>query len=441
MSARQAHQAAGSARDGATPNRRQARRASKSLRDGLTHTLIELAGIPSVSGEEAAVRAYIRGRLEAQGIAAREDAAGNLIALVPSGPAKSAGRDGVVPGSRRNPLLLNAHMDRVPPGRAHTPILRNGILRSDGAANLGADDSAGIAVILHAVEELRARELPHPPLLLLFTVGEEVGLIGAKAFDPGPWGASEGLIFDNAGEAGAAVTRAATYIAFDVVLHGSGGHPGKRLEGTASAIEMFRRAQYPVGSLDGDTTRVSIGRIEGGSARNAVAAELHVQGEVRTLLEGAAREALLARIERAFVEAAESLGGKAEIAFDPHCDGYTVDPDEPLLRAWEAACAAHGLPFRTLTTFIGSDASALRQHARVITISTGAMDEHTAAEWIALEPLAELTETAIALLSTAGEGSREQPQRTQRTQRTQRGEDGSREGREARAKHARKRSE
>lgn len=344
------------------------------------------------------MRAYIRGRLEALDIASREDAAGNLIALVPASVADR--EDTPQTGASPAPLLLNAHMDRVPPGRAHTPVLRDGILRGDGSSNLGADDSAGIAVILHAVEELRARRLPHPPLLLLFTAGEEVGLIGAKAFDPAPWGATEGLIFDNAGEAGAAVTRAGSYIAFDVVLHGRGGHPGKRLEGTASAIEMFHRAQYPAGSLDGDTTRVSIGRVEGGAARNAVPAELRVQGEVRTLLEGEECQALLARIERAFVEAAESLGGSAEIAFDPHGQGYRVDPDEPLLRAWEAACAARGLPFHTLTTFIGSDASALRQHARVITISTGAMDEHTAAEWIALEPLAELTETAIALLST-----------------------------------------
>lgn len=344
------------------------------------------------------MRAYIRGRLEALGIASQEDAAGNLIARVPAAPAS---RDHEPPpGVHRTPLLLNAHMDRVPPGLAHTPVLRDGILCGDGTTNLGADDSAGIAVILHAVEELRARGLPHPPLLLLFTVGEEVGLTGAKAFDPAPWGAREGLIFDNAGEAGAAVTRAATYIAFDVVLHGSGGHPGKRLDGTASAIEMFHRAQYPAGSLDGDTTRISIGRIEGGSARNAVPAELRVQGEARTLLEGDERAALLARIERAFVAAAEGLGGSAEVAFDPHCDSYAVAPDEPLLRAWEAACTARGLPFRTLTTFIGSDASALRKHTRAITISTGAMDEHTAAEWIALDPLAELTETAIALLST-----------------------------------------
>jgi hypothetical protein len=53
-----------------------------------------------------------------------------------------------------------------------------------------------------------------------------------------------------------------------------------------------------------------------------------------------------------------------------------------------------------MTTFIGSDASALRRFAGVFTVSTGAMDEHTTNEWIALAPLADLAETTVALLST-----------------------------------------
>lgn len=357
----------------------------------ITETLIALAGLPSVSGQEAAVRAYIAGRVERLGLSHQTDAAGNLIARVPAVP---TGRDG------EPPILLNAHMDRVPPGRAHTPVLADGVLRSDGTTNLGADDSAGIAIILHTVEELAARGASHPPLLLLFTTGEEVGLTGAKAFDPTPWGTREGIVFDNAGDPGLVVTRAGTYIAFDVTLHGAGGHPGKGLAGTANAIEMFHRADYPVGELHGGATRISIGRIEGGMARNAIPREVRALGEVRTLLEAPARDALMARIERAFVESAAALGGSAKVAFDPHCDGYAVDEGEPLPRAWADALTARGQAPSTTTTFIGSDASALRAHTRVFTVSTGAMNEHTAEEWIALAPLAGLTETAVALLGT-----------------------------------------
>ncbi len=356
----------------------------------VTTTLLELLGRPGVSGREEAARAYVDERLRALGLAPQTDAAGNLIARVPGAPAQ---RD------TEAPLLLNAHLDRVPPGLAHTPQIEAGVMRSDGATNLGADDAAGVAIILATVEALRERELPHPPLLLLFTVGEEVGLTGAKAFDPTPWGAREGIVFDNAGEAGVVVTRAATYIAFDVTIHGAGGHPGKRLEGAVSAIEIFRQARYPTGSLDDDTTRISIGRVEGGSARNAVPRELHALGEIRTLAGPAEREALMAQVARSFTEAAQALGGVAEVTFDPHCDSYIVADDEPLLLAWRAAVEARGAEYRTMTTFIGSDASALRSHTRVFTISTGVMDEHTTEEWVPLAPLGELVETAIALLT------------------------------------------
>lgn len=358
--------------------------------DRVTTTMRELLGVPSVSGREDAARAYVHERLTALGLAPQADAAGNLIARVAGVPAE---RDS------EPPLLLNAHIDRVPPGLAHTPRIDDGVMRSDGATNLGADDAAGVAIILATVQALAERALPHPPLLLLFTVGEEVGLTGAKAFDPAPWGANEGIIFDNAGEAGVVVTRAATYIAFDVTIHGHGGHPGKRLEGAVSAIEIFRRAQYPWGSLDDDTTRISIGRVEGGSARNAVPRELHALGEIRTLAGAAEREALMARVTQSFTEAAQALGGSAEVTFDPHCDSYEVSEDEPLLRAWRAAVEARSGAFRTMTTFIGSDASALRSHARVFTVSTGVMDEHTVEEWVPLAPLAELVETTVALLS------------------------------------------
>ncbi|HEU0027477.1 MAG TPA: M20/M25/M40 family metallo-hydrolase [Ktedonobacterales bacterium] len=359
----------------------------------VARTLIELASVSSVSGREDEARAYVRGRLERLGLAPTTDAAGNLIARVPGSPPE---RDA------ERPLLLNAHLDRVPPGLAHMPVVADGVMRSDGTTNLGADDSAGIAIILETLQALRARDLPHPPLLALFTTGEEVGLTGAKAFDPEPWGAVDGLIFDNAGEAGVAVTRAATYIAFDVVIHGSGGHPGKSMDGAVSAIEIFRRASYPWGSLDGDTTRVSVGRIEAGTARNAIPRELRAQGEIRTLLEGDAREALQASIARAFTEAAEALGGAAAVSFDPHCDSYTVADGEPALVAWRAAVEARGGTFRTMTTFIGSDASALRRHIRAVTISTGAMNEHTTEEYIALAPLAELVETAVNLVAGWG---------------------------------------
>src|SRR5579859_3440168 len=118
----------------------------------VTRTLLDLAGLPSVSGHEERARDYVRERLERLGAKPHVDAAGNLIALIPGDPAK---RDA------EPPLLLNAHLDRVPPGLAHTPVIADGVMRSDETTNLGADDSAGIAIILETLETLWARGIAH----------------------------------------------------------------------------------------------------------------------------------------------------------------------------------------------------------------------------------------------------------------------------------------
>ncbi|MBP5153390.1 MAG: peptidase T [Lachnospiraceae bacterium] len=49
------------------------------------------------------------------------------------------------------------------------------IITSDGTTLLGADDKAGIAEILTAVEEIREENLPHGPVWICFTPDEEIG--------------------------------------------------------------------------------------------------------------------------------------------------------------------------------------------------------------------------------------------------------------------------
>src|SRR6266550_9229575 len=243
--------------------------------DRLCDTLIELAGIPSTSGHEEHIRTYLERRLAELGISCQVDEAGNLI--------------GALPGDGK-PLLLNAHMDRVPPGLGHRPVLRDGILYSDGTTNLGADDAAGIAIILEVLARLVEQHLPHPPIVAVFTVQEEAGLCGATKFDPEPYHVTDGIVFDNAFEAGVVVSKGAAYEAFDLQITGRTGHPGKDLTQTVNAIEIFRATQYPHGSLAHDQTRILIGRVHGGSARNAVPATLSLEGELRSFEPAAARQ-------------------------------------------------------------------------------------------------------------------------------------------------------
>lgn len=354
------------------------------LSERLNTTLVELIRLPSTSGHEENIRAYLTQYLSSPGLNAQVDGTGNIIATL---------------AGEGTPLLLNAHMDRVPPGLGHEPILRDGILYSDGTTNLGADDAAGIVIILEVVRRLLEQHLPHPPLVLLFTVQEEAGLCGAANFDSAPWHVADGIVFDNAFEAGVVVSRGAAYEAFDVEITGRTGHPGKDLAQTVHAIDIFRATDYPHGALANDQTRINIGHISGGSARNAIPASVTIAGELRSFEPLEARQHYQQAIQDAFVQTARRFGGTAQVSFKTHSSGYEISPDEPLLQVYGNVLAQRGATLSMQPTFIGSDTSGLRPAINAFTVSTGVVNEHSVEEYVALAPLDQVVIDTLQLLA------------------------------------------
>ncbi len=352
----------------------------------LSDTLIEIIGIPSTSGHEEQVRHYLEQHLAALGLSSTVDDAGNLIATLPE--------DGI----NGETLLLNAHMDRVPPGLGHRPILRDGVLYSDGTTNLGGDDAAGIVIILEVVRRIVEQKLSHPPLLIVFTVQEEAGMCGAGGFDSARWPATHGIVFDNAFEAGVVVSQGAAYKAFDVTITGRTGHPGKDLSQSVNALEIFRQAQYPFGSLANDQTRISIGRISGGGTRNAIPAKLLLEGELRSFESPERIKQYEQALQNGFEQAAQRLGGQAAITFKTHTDGYTIDEHEPLLNTYRKVLEQRSEKMRLRPTFIGSDTSGFRPTIKAFTLSTGVMNEHSTEEYVALAPLEQVVQDTLQVL-------------------------------------------
>jgi tripeptide aminopeptidase len=351
--------------------------------DQLYQTLVELVGIPSISGQEAEVRTYLEHHLALLGLKTHVDTSGNLIATI----------DG-----EGTPLLLNAHMDRVPPGLGHTPVLHEGILYSDGHTNLGADDAAGITIILEVLRRVTEQQLPIPPLVILFTVQEETGLCGAHNFDSATLNVANGIVFDNAFEAGVIVSKGAAYEAFTIVIHGKSGHPGKDLTGTVDAIEIFRQAHFPSGPQAGDLTRINIGKISSGSARNAIAGSMIIEGEIRSFESADKRQQYKAELQEAFELSAQRLGGRIEITFETHNEGYSISPDEPLLQVYQAVLAERGDLLTMQPTFIGSDTGGFRPQIKAFTLSTGVVNEHTKDEYVALAPLEQIVIDTLYVL-------------------------------------------
>ena len=139
----------------------------------------ELCAIPHGSGHTKAISDYLAAFGRARGLETHQDAANNVIIKAPG-----------TPGYEQSaPVIVQGHMDMV---CAKAPdcakdMEREGLeLAVEGdtvlarGTSLGGDD--GIAVAM-ALALLDAKDLPHPPIEAVFTVDEEIGLLGAAALD------------------------------------------------------------------------------------------------------------------------------------------------------------------------------------------------------------------------------------------------------------------
>src|SRR5207244_10285199 len=141
-----------------------------------------------------------------------------------------------------DPLLLCAHLDTVPPTAAIEPVVEDGIVRNAAGTILGADDKAAVAAMLDAVRRVVAENRPHAGIELLFTPKEEVGLVGAYAFDHTRLEARLGYVYDQAAPIGEIILGAPSQNSIQARFHGRAAHAGMYPEEGRSAIFAASRA-------------------------------------------------------------------------------------------------------------------------------------------------------------------------------------------------------
>ena len=110
------------------------------------------------------------------------------------------------------------------------------ILCSDDTTLLGADDKAGIAIILQAVEEILAEGRPHGRLCIAFTPDEEIGR-GADDFDVKGFGADFAYTVDG-GEINNYEYETFNAAGAVVTIHGFSIHPGDAKDRMRNALLM-----------------------------------------------------------------------------------------------------------------------------------------------------------------------------------------------------------
>lgn len=146
---------------------------------GVFEMFEQLCGIPHGSRNTKAISDFCVRFAQEHGLDYRQDDSNNVILFAPATPGME----------QAQPVMLQGHLDMVCEKEADCPLdlQKEGLnLRTDGEwiwaedTTLGGDD--GIAVA-YALAILADPTIPHPPLEVVLTTDEEIGMLGAAAID------------------------------------------------------------------------------------------------------------------------------------------------------------------------------------------------------------------------------------------------------------------
>jgi tripeptide aminopeptidase len=344
----------------------------------------ELVRIDSESGEEATLIARLKKLFEKELQAdCVVDDYGNLIAKVSAKGSKTT-----------TPILLGAHADTVKPGKGVAPVVEDGVVHSAGETILGADDKAGIVEILEALRTAKK----HPPVEVVITRNEEVGLLGAKSLDRSKLLAKMGFILDGE-DLDKVVIGGPTYVALDAEITGKAAHAGMEPEKGISAIRVAAKAitNMPEGRIDEETT-ANVGIIQGGTIRNGVPEKATLVAECRSLNHSKCLQ-LAEVMKRAIEQAAKEVGAKASVALTTEMRAAKISEDARVVQVAKEAIAAVGIDPETQVITGGTDALILNEKGiDAVVIGFGGRQAHAKEEHIAISDMEKATEIIRHLL-------------------------------------------
>ena len=359
--------------------------------------LSELALIPSPSGEERGVADVILRYLRGLGLEPDEDACGPRIG-------STAGNvyARVEPTTDGTPLFLCAHMDTVPPDGRLEPVIEDGIVRNAGGTILGCDNKAAITAMLEGVRRVLAENLPHAGIELVFTPMEEVGLIGAGAFDNNRLHAQVGYVYDQEGAMGEVVLGAPWSRALEVRFHGRSSHAGMAPEEGRSAIQAAAKAiaDLRLGRVD-ELTTANVGTITGGTAGNVVPEWCRFDAEARSHDEAQLGEVVQEMLDT-FSFAATETECDVETTMRKSYDGYRLKRDEPAVALAATAFSRRGFEPRYGLSGGGADANVFNGRGRrCVNLSHGVFGFHTPDEHVSVSDLEAMVDVTVALVEAA----------------------------------------
>ncbi|MGL4772953.1 MAG: M20/M25/M40 family metallo-hydrolase [Clostridium sp.] len=299
----------------------------------------------------------------------------------------------------KEPILFSCHMDTVVPGKGIKPIVKDGVVYSDGTTILGGDDKGGIASILEALTSLKEENIPHGPVEIVFTIAEEVGMWGSKNLDYSKIKSKIGYVFDTSGDPGSITIKGPAQDKIVINIEGKPAHAGVAPEEGISAIQIASDAiaKMKLLRIDENTT-ANIGTIKGGVATNVVCPSVTIEAEARsTVIESL--DVQTKHMVDTFKEVCESYGGKISIDVSRLYGEFVVSENDKVVLNAKKAFEKMGINPTTTQTGGGSDTNIFNGNGiKAVNLSSGERKPHTKEEFMKVCDLVKVAEVVKNLI-------------------------------------------
>ncbi len=318
---------------------------------------------------------------------------GNVYATLP----------GTAPGE---PIILCAHMDTVVPGVGVEPVVEGGIVRSKGDTVLGSDDKSGVAAIVEAMRTLVERNIPHPTVQAVFTVCEEIGLLGSRSLDYGKLVGKQAIALDTTAPGEIVISGPGQYKLKATVV-GRKAHAGVAPEQGISAIQVLAEAiaNMKLLRIDEETT-ANIGAIHADYPTNIVPERATLTAECRSR-DAAKLESQAEHMEACLREACAKYGAVLALERTKMYDAYSHNRDDLFIRQVAEAMSAAGLNPALKPGGGGSDANNMCKNGiQTVVVGTGMDKVHTTDEQIAVADLESTARMVLELIKAKSEAKR-----------------------------------
>jgi len=363
--------------------------------DKAIRRVMDLIAISGGSCQEHDVSAWIQKALKDAGVPEAAISIDNAHKKSPAGGTTGnliVKLKGTVNGPRR---LLMAHMDTVPLCVGCKPVREGDWIRPKSKDTaLGGDNRAGCAVVLTAILEAITQKLDYPPLTLLFTVQEEIGLRGARFLNANKLGKPE-LCFNWDGrDPNSLITGAVGANNLTICIEGIASHAGVHPENgvNAAVVASMAMAQLQKNGWHGlvrtgkSRGSSNLGVIQGGDATNVVMPFVTLQAEARSH-DSKFRQQIVAAWRDAFETATKSLtnadGQSGSLTFteDVRYEAFRIPDNSDCVLIAKSASESVGLKPVAQMCDGGLDANWMALHGfPAVTMGCGQHEIHTEKE-------------------------------------------------------------